>query len=457
MAVSLRLCLMMWLAVSLAAVACRSGEGAGAQPTPIDAGGSVEPSGSGGKSTGGGSGANGAGGSGSAGGSGGGDGSDGMPFFDALPLPEVSPAFEVGPPVDAGALIERVAFGSCDELARTQDFWTRIIERNPQVFLSLGDLPYVDYGDTFAVLAEVPGFKQLLAVARMLVIWDDHDYGMNDGGAAYAGKLASKKRFIDFWGGLGVIPPESPRRTREGNYDSLVLGPVGRQIQFIMLDNRYFKGVAPSGTVLGPEQWQWLAEELRRPATLRIIMSGIAAVGSSSSSDAWAQYPAEQQRLYDVIKDFRPQGRPPPPQQQTLPPALPPRRGAWLFIVPLYTPAPQPPKPPTPPPQTPTQPPTPHPQTPKPTPPNHRPAPRPPPLKLFNTTPPPRPGGKTGVKGPLGAFRHPKKEKRRWRQRRSGSSGDGVPVYVTQSWCAARVIATCSRRRGVVGPGRRPR
>jgi alkaline phosphatase D len=288
---------MMWFALSLAAVACRSGEGAGAQPTPIGAGGSVEPSGSGGESTGGGGGTNGGG------GSGGSDGSGGMPFFDALPLPEVGPAFEVGPPVDAGALIERVAFGSCNELARTQDFWTRINERNPQVFLSLGDLPYIDYGDTFAALAAVPGFKQLLALARTLMIWDDHDYGMNDGGAAYAGKLSSKKRFIDFWGGLGVIPPESPRRTREGNYDSLVLGPVGRQIQFIMLDNRYFKGVAPSGTVLGPEQWQWLAEELRRPATLRIIMSGIAAVGSSSSSDAWAQYPGEQQHLYDVIKD----------------------------------------------------------------------------------------------------------------------------------------------------------
>jgi alkaline phosphatase D len=69
-----------------------------------------------------------------------------------------------------------------------------------------------------------------------------------------------------------------------------------------MLDNRYFKGEPPAGTVLGDAQWQWLAGVLAAPADLRVIMSGIEAVGSSTASEGWAEFPDEQQRLYDVIK-----------------------------------------------------------------------------------------------------------------------------------------------------------
>jgi alkaline phosphatase D len=79
-------------------------------------------------------------------------------------------------------------------------------------------------------------------------------------------------------------------------------------VQFIQLDNRYFKGAAPSGTVLGEAQWQWLAEELRKPANLRVIMTGFQALGSSTSSEGWGEYPAEQQHLLDVIKGAQAKG-----------------------------------------------------------------------------------------------------------------------------------------------------
>jgi alkaline phosphatase D len=69
-----------------------------------------------------------------------------------------------------------------------------------------------------------------------------------------------------------------------------------------MLYVRYFKGASPSGTVLGDAQWQWLADELRRPAQLRIIMSGIQTLGSSTTSEGFGEFPAEQQHLFDVIR-----------------------------------------------------------------------------------------------------------------------------------------------------------
>jgi alkaline phosphatase D len=216
---------------------------------------------------------------------------------------------EAGVEVDASVeVIQRIGFGSCNDLTRPQAFWAHIIERKPEVFLFLGDNAYLDYGDTYAELGAVPGFQQLLGIARPFAIWDDHDFGLNDGGAAFAGKDSFKKKFLDFWGPLGAVPADSPRRTRAGNYDVAFLGQTGRRIQLILIDNRYFKGTPPSGTVLGDAQWQWLADALASPADLRIIMSGIEAVGSSTASEGWAQFPAEQQHLYDVIKASQARG-----------------------------------------------------------------------------------------------------------------------------------------------------
>jgi alkaline phosphatase D len=233
----------------------------------------------------------------------------GKPVVDAgTPPVDTGTAPDVGPPVANGPQIDRIGFGSCNDLTRPQTFWPNIVAKQPQVFLFLGDNAYLDYGDTYEKLGALPGFKSLIAIAKPLPIWDDHDYGTNDGGGSFGGKDSYKKKFIDFWGGLGAVPASSPRRTRPGNYDSVVLGPVGRQVQFLMLDNRWFKGTAPSGTVLGDAQWQWLADELRRPADLRVIMSGFQALGSSTSSEGWGEYPAEQQHLLDVIKASQAKG-----------------------------------------------------------------------------------------------------------------------------------------------------
>ena len=45
-------------------------------------------------------------------------------------------------------------------------------------------------------------------------IWDDHDYGLNDGGKNYAFKKQAKELFLDFWD----IPLDDVRRLRQGLY-----------------------------------------------------------------------------------------------------------------------------------------------------------------------------------------------------------------------------------------------
>lgn len=76
----------------------------------------------------------------------------------------------------------------------------------------------------------------------MIGIWDDHDYGINDGDASYSDKLASQKLFLEFLD----EPPESPRWHRPGLYNAWTFGNPPHQTMVILLDTRY---PAPSQTL----------------------------------------------------------------------------------------------------------------------------------------------------------------------------------------------------------------
>ena len=86
-----------------------------------------------------------------------------------------------------------------------------------------------------------------------------------------------------------------------------------------MLDTRYHRdplerstdGVprpgpyAPTGdtskTVLGDEQWRWLAEQLRTPADVRLLASSIQIVADEHGWETWGNFPHERERLYKLI------------------------------------------------------------------------------------------------------------------------------------------------------------
>ncbi|MCP4146916.1 MAG: alkaline phosphatase family protein, partial [bacterium] len=54
--------------------------------------------------------------------------------------------------------------------------------------------------------------------------WDDHDFGVNDGGKECPMIKESKKEFLEFFD----VPENSPRRKRDGIYTSYLLGPKGK-------------------------------------------------------------------------------------------------------------------------------------------------------------------------------------------------------------------------------------
>jgi alkaline phosphatase D len=227
--------------------------------------------------------------------------------------------------------LNRIAFGSCIDQNKPQPLWGQILAEKPDLFIFGGDNVYAskqpfDIANTraaYAKLAQNEGFAQLRAAVPHLAIWDDHDYGLNDGGADFPHKQASKDAFLDFW----AVPPNDERRGREGLYHAATFGPAGQLVQVILLDNRWFLSkwkvtdqrdapgkeryvpdANPSKTILGATQWVWLEAQLKQPADVRIIVSGIQVLAEGHGWERWGLFLAEQQKLYDVIASTRANG-----------------------------------------------------------------------------------------------------------------------------------------------------
>ena len=114
------------------------------------------------------------------------------------------------------APLSRFAFGSCAKQDRPQPIWKAVVETKPEFFVFLGDNIYGDSEDMqvlrakYQQLGNQPGYKQLKATCPILATWDDHDYGVNDGGTEYPKKRESQQIFLDFF----EVPKDDPRRNQ---------------------------------------------------------------------------------------------------------------------------------------------------------------------------------------------------------------------------------------------------
>jgi alkaline phosphatase D len=224
--------------------------------------------------------------------------------------------------------LTRIAFGSCAQQERDQPIWDTIVQTKPDLFLFAGDNIYGDTEDMdimkakYDKLAAKPGYQKLKAMCPILATWDDHDYGVNDGGKNYKMRKESQQLFLDAFD----FAKDSPLRTQEGIYHAKMFGPEEQRVQVIMLDTRYFrdnlkkrpnapKGVGPyigdsssDLTILGDAQWKWLEDELKKPAKLRLVVSSIQVVPEDHGWEKWMNIPAERDRLYKLIRDTKASG-----------------------------------------------------------------------------------------------------------------------------------------------------
>jgi alkaline phosphatase D len=230
--------------------------------------------------------------------------------------------------IDVDFVLSRLALGSCCKQHQPAPALAAIAAAKPDLYLWLGDNIYADTLDMakmradYHTLAAKPEYAALVETCPVIAVWDDHDYGWNDAGRDYQRKEESKAIFLEFFN----EPAVSRRRDTSGIYTSHLLGPEDRRVQIILLDLRTFRTAqltgerhytelgnyipdpSPDATMLGEDQWSWLEEQLRTPARLRLIGMSTQLTPTLNGFELWHNYPAEQERLLQLIRNTRAEG-----------------------------------------------------------------------------------------------------------------------------------------------------
>lgn len=219
-----------------------------------------------------------------------------------------------------------LSFGSCNNQNLKNELWEPILQHHPDLFIWGGDIIYADTYDMSFMQknydqmkyeADYLDFKSRVPV---LGTWDDHDYGLNDGGEHYKQKDSVQQLFLDFFD----VPQDSPRRSQKGIYFSKEYKVNKSSIKVIVLDTRYFRSDLtkdPTGvkryvpntssdiTMLGATQWNWLEQELKESkAQFNVIMSSIQFLSYEHGFESWGTMPKEVDKMKQLIVDSQAKG-----------------------------------------------------------------------------------------------------------------------------------------------------
>lgn len=220
----------------------------------------------------------------------------------------------------------KFAMGSCTYVAEPEydrpgnsygggyEIFTNIAKKQPDFMLWTGDNTYyreVDYGTKLGMqrrmthTRSLPEMQELLGSCSNFAIWDDHDYGPNNGDRSHPLKREALDIFKNFW--------SNPNYAFENE------GVTGKMtwndIDFFLLDDFWWK--APTelynkddrGDYLGEKQLNWLVDALSySKAPFKIIVVGGQIINSARIFENMSMFDKERQKLLDKIKEAQIQG-----------------------------------------------------------------------------------------------------------------------------------------------------
>lgn len=240
-----------------------------------------------------------------------------------------------------------IAFASCNNIKHfSQAFWNDIQSLKPSYFLWAGDAVYTKgyklsaLESAFDVLLKNSDYQGFANTTYIDGVWDDHDYGVNDGGRFVIDRKQRQELFLSF---LQKSNPKigswATETDRQGLYHDINI-PIGHfKAKFIFLDTRYFRddhfipslgqykfplsaiiasairasysilgfGRQHAGSVLGERQWTWLEEILQSSdADLHFIVSSIQILTSNPVIESWGHFPLEKHRLLLLLAKYDP-------------------------------------------------------------------------------------------------------------------------------------------------------
>ena len=154
-----------------------------------------------------------------------------------------------------------------------------------------------------------PFYTNLFKAMPHYAIWDDHDYGWNDGDKSYPFKETSRKAFQHFWANPSYGE----------NNQAIYTKFTWNDVDVFMLDDRWFRSndnMADSingqdneaKEMFGKQQLEWLKNALLQSSTnknisFRIIATGSQVLNPVSPWDCFVHFPKEYNELMQFIND----------------------------------------------------------------------------------------------------------------------------------------------------------
>lgn len=188
--------------------------------------------------------------------------------------------------------------------------WNTLAQRKPDYLLLIGDNVYTDVASSTTSQATDPEiiwkryvdyrlsipfyFQEKLIPTH--AVWDDHDYGLNNGNAEFPHKEASKEVFDAFWAQDLSMDDWSKG---QGVGGLLTLGDYN----LYFLDGRSFRSSQSEKSHLGLDQLAWLYSKLRQEATPSFIIKGDQFFGGYHTFESYeGNHPNEFQQFVNELK-----------------------------------------------------------------------------------------------------------------------------------------------------------
>ncbi|GAA5120195.1 alkaline phosphatase D family protein [Luteolibacter yonseiensis] len=203
--------------------------------------------------------------------------------------------------------IVTVAIVSCAN-STSEPVWERIATLNPDQLVLGGDTPYIDVADLATArtkhrgFLETPFMASLIRSTSTVGIWDDHDFGLNNGNGVTAAdrRANTRKAFVEY------RAHEQYGNGTEAVYHKVDLGVM----EIFLLDPRWFSQTAASPvdpsqkTTFGTGQWQWILNSLKASrAPFKVLLMGeVWEDKKNSENDDMFTYWYERDALFDYIR-----------------------------------------------------------------------------------------------------------------------------------------------------------
>ena len=192
-----------------------------------------------------------------------------------------------------------VIAGSCARSGSNGAVFDTMVEERPDLYLAVGDMHYAnlessnpnDHVAQYGRALSQPAQAVLFGSTPTAYVWDDHDFGPNDGDSTSPSRDAVSKAYRQAVPHHGVDPDPDASIAQAFS--------VGR-IRFVLTDTRSMR---TADTMLGEQQLDWLIEELIASSRTHalVVWANPTPWISAAGTDDWSQFPEERRTIADAI------------------------------------------------------------------------------------------------------------------------------------------------------------